>query len=103
MEMDAPTDMTSALSLPLPLMALGGLVAGLLLGLAYFATLAATVRFYTEGRPLAAGLLQAGRFVALAGALFGLAKLGALPLVCGGLGIVLGRQLVMRRKREARP
>jgi len=95
--------MTDLLSLPLPLVAAGGLVAGLLLGLAYFAVLATTVRLYIDSRPLAAGWLQAGRFAALAGALFGLAILGAVPLITGALGILFGRQLVMRCNQEARP
>lgn len=95
--------MTSALSLPMPVMVAGGLAAGILLGLAYFGTLAATVRFYTEGRPLAAGSLQAGRFAALGLALLGTAQLGALPLLCCGAGIVIGRQLVLRRKGGTGP
>lgn len=88
-------------SLYLP--ALCGVSVGLALGLAYFASLRRNVRLFADGRPVAAGLLQAGRFVLLAGTLAGLAQFGAIPLLSGTLGLLIGRQLVMRRYREAQP
>jgi hypothetical protein len=86
-----------------PLLALGGLCAGLVLGLAYFASLRRNVRLYADGRPVAAGLLQAGRFALLAGALAGIAQFGGVPLLASALGLLAGRWAVMRRTRKASP
>jgi F1F0 ATPase subunit 2 len=81
------------------LTALLGLAAGVLLGLAHFGSLRWNVRLFTSGggrRALGAQLL---RFALVFAVLAGLAKLGALPLLAGALGILLARQLVLRRVR----
>lgn len=78
---------------------LASLGAGILLGIAYFATLARTVRHFSEGRAVRAAGLQLARFAVLGGTLYAMVRLGALPLLAGGAGILIGRHLVMRRSR----
>jgi len=70
---------------------------GVLLGIAFFATLARVVRCFAEGRALMAAGLQLARFAALVGALFVFVRLGAFPLLTGAAGVFFGRHLVMRR------
>lgn len=85
--------MTTALLLH----ALPGLAAGTALGLAHFASLAWNTRLYVTGGAARALAVQLLRLAVLAAAFAGLARLGALPLLAGALGLLLARQLVLRR------
>ena len=77
------------------------LTVGILLGLAHFATLRKVTDLFLSGQHRARALgLQLAR-MGLAVAVFsGLALLGALPLLCGALGFLVGRAVVLRRARE---
>ncbi len=78
-----------------------GLVSGFLVGLAHFASLRRLTALYLEGRaPKQAVALQLLRLALVALVLFGLVQLGALPLLAGALGLVLGREVVVRRARR---
>lgn len=81
--------------------ALIALAVGTGLGLSYFALLARNLKLYLNGRPVAGGALQAGRFLLVAVGLFGSVQFGAIPLLCCALGLLFGRQVVLRRAREA--
>jgi len=72
------------------------LVGGVLLGVAFFASLRRNAQYYADGRPLAAGALQTLRFLLLGTILIGAAQFGAMPLLACTLGLFAGRQLVMR-------
>jgi hypothetical protein len=61
------------------------------------------VRLYCGGRPVVAALLHGGRFALAAIVLGGAAYFGAAPLLTCALGLLIGRQLVMRKLRETRP
>ncbi len=75
-----------------------GLVAGVLVGLFHFRSLWWNTQAYANGgNPLRALALQFVRFGGLIAVLFGLAKLGALPLLAGALGLLLARSFVLRR------
>ena len=74
-----------------------GLVAGGLLGLVHFSTLWLNTKLYTRGGVAAALALQLARFAVLALVFYGLARLGALPLISGALALVAARALVVRR------
>ena len=76
--------------------------AGIVLGLFYFRTLWWNVRrLAAGGRTIAAVALMIGR-LALLGILLTLASLeGALPLLMMALGVLIARQVVIRRVREA--
>jgi len=78
-----------------------GVLAGVMLGAAYFGALGWTVRCFAAGFALQAILLQIGRMALMATALAGLAQLGAGPLIAGLLGLLLARQGVLRRPRGA--
>lgn len=77
--------------------ALFGLAVGALLGLVHFGALWWNTRLYTQGGAALALAVQLGRFALLGLVLAGLAKLGALPLLAGALGLLLVRPLVVRR------
>ncbi|WP_170304641.1 ATP synthase subunit I [Croceicoccus estronivorus] len=77
--------------------------AGALLGLAFFTSLRRNVTLYTEGRPVAAGLLHAGRIAILIAVLAGAVHFGAGPLVACTIGLLAGRWLIMRRIRREMP
>lgn len=94
--------MTDMISPATMMAALGGIAAGLLLGLAYFASLARVVSYYMDRRPLAASLMQAGRFLVLAGVLVVTALLGVAPLLGCATGILIGRQLILRSQQVPR-
>jgi len=81
--------------------ALVAFAAGTGLGLAYFALLARNLELYLSGRPVAGGALQAGRYLLVAAGLFGAVQFGTIPLLCCALGLLIGRQLVLRRARKA--
>ena len=77
------------------------LAAGLVFGLAFFASLRRTLRYYADGRPIAGGLLHGLRFLVLAVVLAGAAQFGALPLLTCTLGLFVARRLVLRGVRKA--
>lgn len=74
--------------------------AGVALGLAYFATLARTLDLFVSGAPVAAIVLQAGRFLLAAAVMYAAAQFGALPLLSCVLGFLVGRHCVLRRVRK---
>jgi hypothetical protein len=71
-----------------------GLAAGFMLGLVHFRTLRLVSDRLVQG-DITAIALQLGRFVVLAVALFGLAKLGAVPLLAAMAGIIVARGRVV--------
>jgi F1F0 ATPase subunit 2 len=77
--------------------AVGGFVAGVLLGIVHFGALWINVRLFATGGAVLALCLQVLRFVVLLAVLVALAMAGAAALLAGGLGICLGRRLVLRR------
>ena len=76
----------------------GGLVAGVVLGLIHFGTLAGITSDYLAGRARRAIVLQALRMGVMFLALLGLAWLGARPLLASALGIFIARAVVLRRR-----
>jgi len=81
------------LAATLPFAALGAV-----LGLVYFATLRWNTQLYVRGAPLWQGLgLQLLRLAIVVAAMFAFARCGALPLLLALGGLLLGRQLVLRR------
>ena len=73
------------------------LAAGVAAGLLHFLLLRWNTRlFITTGVPRAIGI-QALRLVALAGVLLLAARLGAMPLLLTALGVLIARQIVVRR------
>ncbi|MDD3797631.1 MAG: ATP synthase subunit I [Novosphingobium sp.] len=76
---------------------------GLVLGLAFFASLRRNVALYAEGRPLLAGLLHAGRIAVVVAVLAGAVHFGAEALLACSLGLLAGRWLVMRGVRKELP
>ncbi|MCA0942029.1 ATP synthase subunit I [Salipiger pacificus] len=75
---------------------------GFALGWAHFASLRRVTGLYLDGGPPWRALaLQLGRLGLLAAGLLGLALLGTLPLLAGTLGLLLARQVVLRRARRA--
>ncbi|SEJ61182.1 F1/F0 ATPase, subunit 2 [Pseudomonas linyingensis] len=76
-----------------------GLLVGLLVGTLHFASLALNLRLFSAGRvlpALALQLLRVGLSVALLAALI---RLGLGVLLAGALGLLLARQLTLRRMR----
>lgn len=84
-------------ALPLSFQLALGAAAGLVAGLAYFRALRWNVDLFEQGATPKAILLLMARFAALAAALTGLAKLGALALLSGALGLLVARRAVLRR------
>jgi len=76
---------------------LAGFFAGALLGLVHFGSLWWNVQLYAGGRPIRSFGLQILRFALIATVLTGLARLGALPLLAGALGLLLARGILLRR------
>ncbi|MYZ48967.1 ATP synthase subunit I [Propylenella binzhouense] len=70
--------------------------AGLLLGAFHFGSLWWNARAFAEGAWLRAAALQILRFAVLLAALGALAVQGALPLLAGGLGLVVMRPVATR-------
>ncbi len=82
----------------------GHLAAGSVVGVLHFRSLWWTIRRLTGGdRMVTAIALMIGRFFLLGGLLTLASLEGALPLLMMGLGLLIGRSLVMRRTREAAP
>lgn len=88
-------------ALSLPLQALIGIGAGLLLGFLHFLSLKWNTRFYLEGRHGKALALQFGRFAVLIVTLTLVAKAGAVALLCAMAAILGARALVLRKERGA--
>ena len=79
------------------LQALVGASVGGLAGAAYFAALWRNVTLFESGATPRALALLVARFFGLALVLVGLAKFGALALLAGAAGLLVARQIVMRR------
>ncbi len=77
--------------------ALSGLAVGGLLGLFHFGALWWNVGYLANGSVLRALVVQLLRFAVLAGALYGVAQLGALVLLSAAIGILVARSLILRR------
>ena len=77
--------------------ALFGFGVGLALGLVHFGSLWWNTRAFLSGSASRAFAIQLLRFGVLLLGLAGLAKLGALPLLTGALGLFLARGLMLRR------
>ncbi|BBU64262.1 hypothetical protein MSC49_41970 (plasmid) [Methylosinus sp. C49] len=82
---------------PLALQLALGAGAGFAAGLAYFRALRWNVDLFERGVTPKAILLLITRFAALAAALAALAKIGALALLSGALGLLAARRVVLRR------
>jgi len=75
-----------------------GFAAGALLGLIHFGTLWWNTKAYTAGgNPFRALAIQLLRFALLVAVFVGLARLGALPLLAGALGLLVSRSFLIRR------
>lgn len=74
-----------------------GVVVGFGLGMVYFGSLWWNVQAWVGGDMVRAAVTQILRFALVAVAFFGLAKLGAAALLCGALGLLAARALVLRR------
>ncbi len=81
---------------PLAGAAIGAALGGVL-GLVHFSTLWLNTRLYADGRPGRAVVLQILRFAVLVAVFYGLARLGAVPLISGALALVAVRLVVVRR------
>lgn len=78
-------------------------VAGLVLGAAFFSLLGLNVRLYGSRRWPVAMVLHLARWALLALALLVAARAGALPLLAMALGVLIARTVLVRRAREERP
>lgn len=78
-----------------------GLVLGLALGLIHFASLRRVTTLYLSGgSPARAIALQLGRLALLGLGFAGLAWLGALPLLAGAVGVLIAREVILRRVKR---
>lgn len=78
-----------------------GFAIGLALGLVHFATLRRVTALYLEeGSPALAIGLQLLRLGVLAVVMVLLAQHGAAPLLGGALGVIVARQVIIRRTRK---
>lgn len=77
-----------------------GFVIGLAAGMFHFATLARVTALYLAGKAARAVSLQFLRLAALTALMTILAMLGMGPLAAGALGVILGREIVLRRARK---
>lgn len=80
-----------------------GFAFGFALGLVHFASLRQITALWLSGRaPRRALALHVVRLAALGIGLFGLALIGAAPLLAGTLGVMASREIVLyRARREA--
>jgi F1F0 ATPase subunit 2 len=75
-----------------------GLIAGVVLGAFHFTSLSWNTRLFTSGAAGKAIALQLGRIVVAVGALILLARfLGLAALLCGTLGFLVARPLLLWR------
>jgi F1F0 ATPase subunit 2 len=78
-----------------------GLIAGFAAGLVHFATLRRNVVLLAFGSTRKALAMQFARLGLLLVVLFVLAKLGPWSLLCGALGVLVARSVVLHRVRAA--
>lgn len=82
-------------------LALLGFALGIALGLAHFASLRrVTAMYLSGGSPSRAVLLQLARLSLLGGMLLLFAQFGAAPLLASALGVLIAREIVLRRARK---
>lgn len=75
-----------------------GLILGALAGTVHFGSLWWNARlFAAPGSMAKAFVIQIGRFAVLVAVFALLSRLGALPLLSGALGLLIARQVVMKR------
>lgn len=90
--------MTAPLPLSPPLLGLIGFAAGAILGAIYFTLLRRTARLHAEGGAVSTIVgLYALRIVLAVGVFWGVAHLGALPLLLALAGFLAARFAVRRR------
>ena len=85
--------------LPVAAQVPAGFIAGLLAGLLHFWTLRRNVQMLAFGSRSKALAMQGARLGALLLILFVLAKLGPWTLLCGALGVLVARSILLRRVR----
>ena len=74
-----------------------GLIVGLLVGVLHFGSLSWNARLFTTGAAGKAIALQMGRIAVAVAVLTLLARLGFAALLCGALGFLVARHLLMWR------
>jgi len=74
-----------------------GLIAGLVIGAFHFSSLAWNARLFTAGAAGKAFALQVGRIAVAVAALTLLARLSLVALLCGALGFLVARPLLVWR------
>ena len=79
-----------------------GLIAGLLVGAFHFASLWWNTRLFTTGEAGKAIVLQLGRIAVAVAVLTLLARLGLAALLCGALGLLVARPLLLWRFGDLR-
>jgi F1F0 ATPase subunit 2 len=79
-----------------------GFIAGLVVGVAYFASLGWNTRLFTTGSSVKAIALQLGRIAAAVAVLILLARLGLVTLLFGALGFLVARFSLLWRFGEQR-
>jgi F1F0 ATPase subunit 2 len=79
-----------------------GLIAGLLIGGFHFASLWWNTRLFTTGEAGKAIALQLGRIAVAVAVLTLLARLGLAALLCGALGLLVARPLLLWRFGDLR-
>jgi F1F0 ATPase subunit 2 len=78
-----------------------GLIMGVFAGLIHFSTLHRNVQLLASGSASKALAMQGARLGLLLVILLVLAKLGPWTLLCGALGVLVARSIVLRRVRMA--
>ena len=79
-----------------------GLIVGLLVGAFHFASLWWNTRLFTTGEAGKAIALQLGRIAVAVAVLTLLARLGLAALLCGALGLLVARPLLLWRLGDLR-
>jgi len=80
---------------------IAGLIAGLAAGAGHFVSLRWNTRLFISGKVWHAPVLQVARLFASAAVLYGLARLGAMPLLAGMAGFLVARHFALRHERAA--
>ncbi len=102
LEMDAPGFMSAETVEYLWQMPLS-LAGGLLIGLAFFASLRRVTADYLGGNVVRGAALQLLRLGLLIGVLFVLMRIGIPVLLAFVAGLVIARQIILRRERARQP
>ncbi|PTW61084.1 F1-F0 ATPase (N-ATPase) AtpR subunit [Breoghania corrubedonensis] len=76
---------------------------GMALGAGYFFVLKTSATLFAHKAILAAAALTVVRMAVLAACLYFVSRAGALPLLIAALGLLVARQLVMRRFSRSTP